>query len=517
MDTYDFLSDDDALARLAARLTPPRINGPDGTAAESGTLAGYDRPALHRMADAIQGRPARRILVFTADRGIAAAALMSALSGGPELLLPDSLTCRSFRRLLEEESFEGVIGREGEFPADILRPSASSGSGSSASSGSEQSRSLSLPKGTWLQLFSPENMNPTDPNPSVGAGPCACPRPISNACAPSPPDRVIVRFFTGGSTGRPRQWPKTLRNVLGEAGFQAAFHGIGPADRILATVPLFHIYGFLFSVALPLISGAGVSPETPVFPREIRDRLADQSATVLVSVPPHYRAVGVGEPLSGLPLRMALSSAGRLEPEDEAAFFRISGVPVTEIFGSTETGGIAWRRRSGGVPDLRPFPVVEWKTDPDERLRVNSPFLAPDAPRDPEGFFRTGDRIRPLENGGIALLGRADGIVKVGGERVDLEEIRKAVLSLDGVKDAHALALPDRGGRENRVGVLIATGSAGKDSPDWTAAKIKSALSEKLPAAALPKLIRICETLPLTPSGKTDRQAVESLFSASGS
>ncbi len=467
------------------------------------------------MADHIRSRPARRVLVFTADRGIAAAALLSAISGGPEMLLPDSLSSRSFQRLSAEEDFDGILAGEGDLPPEKTD---APGISTAASIDAAASNDPGVP---WVKIFGPAIPGHIDLASSAGADPGVRPSAAPlKAGHPGGPDRVIVRFFTGGSTGRPRQWPKTLRNVLGEAGFQGKFHGIGPADRILATVPPYHIYGFLFSVALPLVSGAGVAAATPGFPREIRDRLAGEGATVLVSVPAHYRAVGAGEKLESLPLRMAISSAGRLETEDEAAFFRISGIPVTEIFGSTETGGIAWRRTSGGIPELRPFPVIKWKTDAEERLLVRSPFLAPDTPRDPEGFFRAGDRVRLLPQGGLEFLGRADGVIKVGGERVDLEEVRRAVLSVDGVRDACILSLPDPGGRENRIGALVAAiHDPGLDSTaasEMNPGRIKAALSDRLPAAALPRLIRICDLLPLTPSGKIDRNAAAALFTPSG-
>jgi acyl-CoA synthetase (AMP-forming)/AMP-acid ligase II len=155
-----------------------------------------------------------------------------------------------------------------------------------------------------------------------------------------PPDRPFVSLFTGGSTGKPRTWDKTPANLFGEAIYLARTFGVGRHDLLLSTVPSQHIYGLLGSVLLPFVASAQVLRRTCTLPREILSALQNEQATVLVSVPIHYRALK-SEDLQRFSLRLALSSAAPLDNEDAAFFLRRTEVAITEIYGSTETGG--WR------------------------------------------------------------------------------------------------------------------------------------------------------------------------------
>ena len=115
------------------------------------------------------------------------------------------------------------------------------------------------------------------------------------------------------------------------------------------------------------------------------------------------------------------------------------------------------------------------------RLLVASAYLSPDLARDPGGFFATADRISRAK-AGFALLGRADGIVKVGGRRVDLAEVEERVCSLPGVRDAWVWSRRGVGGRGAEIVALV----AGSAEP----AAIRRALRRTLPPAALPRRIR---------------------------
>ncbi len=315
-------------------------------------------------------------------------------------------------------------------------------------------------------------------------------------------DAPFLKFFTGGSTGKPRMWSKTPRNLFAEAFFHARKYRIISEDRILATVPPYHIYGFLYSVLIPLVSSASVIDSIPTYPEEIRNCLAHQSPTVFASVPVHFRVLN-GTEIPGKSLRHAVSSAGKLDSADADYFTRTAGVGLIEIYGSTETGGIADRRRAPGGSALRPFETVDWKIV-DERLRVRSAFISPDIDTDDEGFFITGDRVAPEGKDRFRLLGRADGIVKVGGNRVDLEAIRDIIKQIDYVEDAVVISLPGVTGRENDICAVV--------QGDVTAAEIQKYISTRFEPHAIPRRIHMAARIPISSSGKYDRTAIEALF-----
>jgi len=109
------------------------------------------------------------------------------------------------------------------------------------------------------------------------------------------------------------------------------------------------------------------------------------SATMLISVPVHYKALG-NSIIRNNSLKIAFSSAGVLDKSDGSRFFDQTGMGIIEIYGSTETGGIASRCRSKGEVSFTPFENVDVKIR-NKRIHVRSDFISPDVIRDPDGFF----------------------------------------------------------------------------------------------------------------------------------
>ena len=395
------------------------------------------------------------------DRGwMAAAMLASLLAGAPPLLFPYSFTEHTLSEARRNIAFTHALTEEGQ----------------------------PLPKGVE-RIPLPGEIAECTSHP---------PRPVMQ------PDAVWVYLFTGGSTGTPQIWSKSPRNLLLEAANLAEAFGIGPGDIILASVPANHIYGLLYSVLLPLVSGARVSVRTPVYPNEIIQTALDTEATVLVSIPAHYRAMQPTTLANGR-IHTAFSSAGALPEQDDLGFHHAAGIAITEIYGSTETGGIAYRRRGAGISDLQPFEYVDVRIE-GERLLVRSDFLSAELPLDSEGFFSTADRVAPTHGPGFEILGRTDGIVKVGGKRVDLAGIRQAILTVDGVKDAYVFSMPVKSSRENEI-IAVLTGRTGGD-------RVMRELKCALPPYALPRRIKVVDKIPVSATGKIHRDAVVKMLSS---
>jgi acyl-coenzyme A synthetase/AMP-(fatty) acid ligase len=317
-----------------------------------------------------------------------------------------------------------------------------------------------------------------------------------------PPQEPFLSLFTGGSTGKPRMWQKTAANLLGEAIHLANTFSVDVGDLILSTAPPQHIYGLLGSVLLPFVSGAAVLRRTCAFPREITAALEDEKPTILVSVPIHYRALK-NSALSSHCLRLALSSAAPLESEDGEFFLARTGLRITELYGSTETGGMATRRFGMDNGLWEPFACLDWKIHSD-RLCVRSPFVSPDLSRDAEGFYVTADRVAAAEGNRFMFLGRSDRIVKIGGKRVDLDEIREKIRRIPGVSDAYVAAAPGKGTGRLEIAALV----AGVGPARTLAAAIRSL---EIPYGR-PRRVRIVKSIPVCGNGKIDREAIEKLL-----
>lgn len=329
-----------------------------------------------------------------------------------------------------------------------------------------------------------------------------------NDLSPAPtrsPERPFLWLFTGGSTGTPRIWSKTPKNLFGEAFHLAKIFGVGPADLILSTVPSQHIYGLLASVLLPFIASARVLRRTCTFPREILNALQQEQASVLVSVPIHYGLLRTDD-LQRFSLRLALSSAAPLDQQDAAFFLEKTGLPITEIYGSTETGGVATRVYGANHGSWEPFVCLDWQIL-SERLCVRSDFISPDLSVDADGFYLTADRVAKIGENRFRFLGRADHIVKIAGKRVDLEEIRERIRRIPGVTDACVTVLSMNRARQAEIAALVAT--------DIAAAEIRAAIRALEIPYGYPRRIRTVRTIPVLPNGKIDRQQVAQLLSAS--
>jgi acyl-coenzyme A synthetase/AMP-(fatty) acid ligase len=245
-----------------------------------------------------------------------------------------------------------------------------------------------------------------------------------------------------------------------------------------------------------------VAAPTPSFPVEIEEVVNQSRATVLISVPAHYRALN-GHPFAPRRLRLAFSSAGMLAAEDAGAFSGQTGVGIAEIYGSTETGGIAARVRANGETDFKPYDTVDVRIE-GERFKVRSDYLSPGLADPGDGYFTMGDRVVPTEGGRFALLGRVDGVVKVGGQRVDLEAVCQTIKAYPGVRDALVLSLPVGRGRENQI-VAVVEGNL-------DAAALNRSLLDDLEPYARPRSIKVVAKMPLTAAGKYDRHAIEKLW-----
>ncbi len=397
------------------------------------------------------------LCVATDNRALIAAALLASLAGGPVVLLPYSFSDQALAAMQQATGCTmALVDTERQLPAamEAIRP----------------------PRGMASSTLFPFAVRP---------------------------DEELLRLYTGGSTGAPQLWAKTGTNLLGEALFLASHFAVSPTDRIVATISPAHIYGLLYAVLLPLVSGAAVVAGTPSFPEEIVHTVWERAATILVGVPPQYRALR-GKGSLGASLRLAFSSAGMLDATDNAAFCRDNPSGIVEVYGSTETGGIGLRNRSRGEVGFTPYPTIDWRIQ-DGRLLIRSSYLSPGLPRDAAGFFLAGDRVEPDGTTGFQLKGRADTITKVGGKRVDLEEIRGAIAQLAGVGECLVLALPETGGREHRIVALVAGESVDAEA-------VRAALAARFEPYALPRAIKTIDRLPVRDNGKVDREAVLRMF-----
>jgi acyl-coenzyme A synthetase/AMP-(fatty) acid ligase len=425
------------------------------------TFSGYSYGDVFELAAGLKKTLARRggektLCLCTTNKAVTAACVLASLAGFCKLILPYSFSSHALAEMYDAAGFDfAITDHPEEMPAGV---------------------EIITPLPAAIENIKPELIRH--------------------------PGEPFLRLFTGGSTGKPKVWSKSPRNLFAEAFYLKQIFALSDKDLFVATVPPYHIYGLLFSVLVPLVANASVLPDIYTFPQEIISTINKHKATVLVSVPIHYRALKVDD-LSVPSLKVAFSSSGVLNRPDGLHFLKKTGLGITEIYGSTETGGIAARCISEYTDSWKAFDIVNWKLA-GSRLSVKSDFASPEMERDADGFCLTGDEARKDKDNRFVLLGRADGIVKVAGKRVDLLDVQNKIKTLPTVSDAVVVAMPTEKGRENVIAAVVAC--------DLTETHLKKLFMDMLEPYAVPGRVKIVSSIARTATGKIDRRRIEQFF-----
>ena len=318
---------------------------------------------------------------------------------------------------------------------------------------------------------------------------------------------VALTFFTSGSTGVPKRIERRLAQLETEA---RALEGVfGPeAGAVQATVSHQHIYGLIYRIVWPVMTGRASADRAAEYWENLEGRLGP--AVTLVSSPAHLTRLPPGMDLKAQAPGLIFSSGQLLQTPAALACAAAFGRPVTEVLGSTETGGVAWRRQSAGDEPWTPFDVVTVAPDADGALTVLTPYLDDGVP------FAMGDRMEALSDGRFRLLGRADRMEKIDGKRVSLTRVEEALAALPEAVEAAAFTLVDRKGALAAVVALSPRGQAALQAEGAfrLGRHLRAALADRLEPIERPKHWRFVDRMPTDAQGKRRLSDLRALFDA---
>ena len=334
-----------------------------------------------------------------------------------------------------------------------------------------------------------------------------CAEPLSPAALDL--DNCRLSLCTSGSSGEPKRIDKSLRQLANEV---LALEQLWGTDLdqacIIGSVATQHIYGLLFRVLWPLCAGRTFVRKQLAFPEDLQRASREHPQFAWVASPALLKRMGDNLDWPALSqVRRVFSSGGALPPEAASSLQQRLQQWPTEILGSSETGGIAWRQ---GDPLWRPFADVQLSQDPDGALQVASPYL-------PAGHVeQTADAVRFEADGRFELLGRLDRIVKLEEKRISLPMLEQALMEHDWVAEARLGVV-----QENRayLGALLVLSEQGlhilrNQGRRALTETLRKHLLGHCETLALPRRWRLLRHLPLNPQGKLPQAEVEALLRA---
>jgi acyl-coenzyme A synthetase/AMP-(fatty) acid ligase len=326
---------------------------------------------------------------------------------------------------------------------------------------------------------------------------------IQSAAAEAAPFQLAAAegrldFFTSGSTGDMKRVEKTAALLECEAATLETLWGevLGDA-RVFGTVSHQHIFGLTFKLLWPLLAGRCFCAETHGVWETLLAELSP--GAVIVSSPAHLTRLGGLEPLPRrLAPRLILTAGAPLPPEAAAETQEILGTPPTEIFGSTETGAIAWRKIATGAGFWEALPGIEIGSHGEGLLRVRSPFIGGDGRSD------LADRVVIGPGGRFRFEGRADRVLKIEGKRVSLQILEREIAALPWIE---AVAVAPLSLPRSFLGAVAVLTPAGKEELARRGKfrferLLRRALLSSQDAAVLPRRWRFVERMPMDGMGK---------------
>jgi long-chain acyl-CoA synthetase len=336
-------------------------------------------------------------------------------------------------------------------------------------------------------------------------------------------------MYTSGTTGRPKGALLSHANLIHAGRSVVRAHELTSADRVLSSLPLYHVNGQCIGTISPLVSGGSI-----VMPHRFSVSqwwsLVGTYAPTWLNVVPTIIAYLLNDAIRAAPqpeacrnVRFARSASAPLPPEHHRAFEARFGISVLEAMGLTECASVAFanplepgERRLGSpgrplglearvvAPDGTPLPdgeqgeielrgenvMLRYHKDPDATARTLREA----------GWLATGDLGYRDADGFYFITGRLKELIIKGGENIAPREIDEALLRHPAVLEAAAVGIPDRDyGQEILACVVLKQGHACSE------AELRAHCLAELGRYKTPKAFRFVDELPKGPSGKVQR------------
>jgi len=343
-------------------------------------------------------------------------------------------------------------------------------------------------------------------------------------------DDDMLLMYTSGTTGRPKGAILQQSALLWNGFNSIHAHDLSQRDHVLSPLPMFHVGGLNNQTLPALLAGATITLQQRFEPGRWLADVAARRPSVSLLVPATMQAV-VGHPawastdLSSLKM---INSGSMVVPDSLIRAFHARGVPVGQIYGSTETSPIATVLMkedamvmvgSAGKPALH----CEVKIAADEHgteapaglvgeIWVRGPNLMRGYWNDPQstdgvfkdGWFRTGDLARRDHGGFFWIAGRSKDVIISGGENIYPAELENVLADCPAVAECAVVGQEDRKWGEAACAFIVRKPDTALDEND-----VLALFRDRLARYKHPRQIVFVDALPKNAMGKVQKFALK--------
>lgn len=341
-------------------------------------------------------------------------------------------------------------------------------------------------------------------------------------------NETAIILYTSGTTGRPKGAMLTHRNLYSNAS-DVGVSGVSSSDRVVATLPVFHVFALTVVVNAPLVKGATIILMPRFSPGEVFKAVKEQQATIFAGVPTMYNFMvqypeATREDFSSI--RLAISGGASLPVALLENFEEKFQVKVSEGYGLSEASPVTCfnpldRERVPGSIGTSILNVENKVIDElgDEvpvgqvgELIVRGDNVMKGYYKMPEesaaalrdGWLYTGDLARKDEDGYFYIVDRKKDLIIVGGYNVYPREVEEVLFTHRDLVEAAVLGVPDPNFGEEVLAYVVA-----KDGVNVTEEQLIAFCEKRLAKYKVPKRIEFLDELPKNTTGKILRRSLK--------
>ncbi|MBO8156213.1 MAG: fatty acid--CoA ligase family protein [Bacillaceae bacterium] len=338
---------------------------------------------------------------------------------------------------------------------------------------------------------------------------------------------VAVILYTSGTTGKPKGAMLTHKNLYSNAKDVSNYLAITPEDRVIATLPMFHVFCLTVALNAPLISGGTVLVVPKFSPEAVFSLAREQRATVFAGVPTMYNYLlqyPEGKPSDFESIRLCVSGGASMPVALLENFEKKFSCQISEGYGLSEASPVTCfnpldRPRKAGSIGMSIVNVENKVVDENGEevpvgevgeLIVKGPNVMKGYYKMPEetaatlkdGWLYTGDMARKDEEGYFYIVDRKKDMILVGGYNVYPREVEEVLYGHPDVAEAAVVGVPDPNTGEAVAAFVVAKHDR------LTEEELKAYCKEHLAKYKIPASITFMEELPKNTTGKILRRAL---------